>query len=77
MAGEKEYIVPVAWEMVGFLKVKASSAEEAFDKVFYDKEDYPLPDDGYYVDGSFSPSCDNHEMVEDYTRMYDRGELKV
>ena len=73
---EKDYIVPVTWQMCGFIKVKATSAEEAFTKVKEDSEDYPLPKVQNYVDASFEPSFDTDEMIEEYTKMYENGELK-
>ena len=72
----KEWIVPVTWEMCGFIKVKATSAYEAFMKVKEDDEDYPLPKIKSYVDASFAPSFDTEEMIEEYTKMYENGELK-
>lgn len=74
---EKYYIVPVTWEMCGFVKVKAKSAEHAFDKVKDDEEGYPLPEEKNYIEGSFSPSFDTPEMIEEYTKMYEKGELNV
>ena len=76
-SNEKEYIVPVAWEMCGLLKVKASSALEAYEKIKYDIEDYALPEVSYYVDGSFEPSFDTEDMVEIYTEMYENGEINL
>jgi hypothetical protein len=73
---EKDYIVPVTWEMCGFIKVKAKSPYEAFMKVKNDEEDYPLPKEKNYVDASFAPSFDTEEMIEEYTKMYKNGELK-
>lgn len=74
---EKEYIVPVCWEMCGLVKVKASSADEAIDKVIQDNEDYPLPEDSYYVDGSFAPSYNEADTVEHFTELYEKGELDI
>lgn len=74
---DKEFIVPVSWEMIGLLKVTASSAEEAYDKVKMDLEDYPLPEHSHYADGSFSPACDETETIEHYTNMYEKGEIKL
>lgn len=73
---EKDYIVPVTWQMCGLIKVKAKSAEEAFMKVKEDEEDFPLPKEKEYVDASFEPSYDTPEMIEEYTKMYENGELK-
>lgn len=74
---QKEWIVPVTWEMCGFIKVKAKDTYEAFNKVKNDEEDYPLPEEKEYVDGSFQPSFDTDEMIETYTKMYKKGELTI
>ena len=74
---EKEYIVPVTWEMFGLIKVKASGALEAYEKVKNDIEDYKLPETSYYVDGSFEPSFETEEMVKEYTKMYEKGEINL
>ena len=75
---EKEYIVPVTWEMCGFIKVKANSPYEAFMKVKNDEENYPLPEEKTYVDASFTPSFDTEEMIEEYTKMYhEEGIIKL
>ena len=74
---EQEWIVPVSWGMSGYIKVKASSAEEALDKVSADEEDYPLPTESCYIEGSFTVSFDAEEMVEYYTNMYKEGVLKI
>lgn len=77
IVGQKEWVVPVTWEMCGFIKVKAKSAYDAFAKVKNDEEDYPLPENKTYVDASFSPSFDSEEMVEEYTKMYKEGKIKL
>lgn len=75
-AQEKEFIVPVTWEMCGLIKVKANSPYKAFMKVKNDEEYYSLPKVQNYVDASFAPSFDTEEMIEEYTKMYENGELK-
>ena len=72
---QKEWIVPVTWEMCGLIKVKAKSASDAFNKVKNDEEDYELPLEKNYVDGSFTTSYDTEEMIEDYTKMYKEGKI--
>ena len=74
---EKEWIVPVAWEQVGFIKVKAENAEKAFEKVHNDKEDYPLPSYSEYTTGSFDVACESPDLIEIYTKMYEKGELSI
>ena len=72
---QKEWIVPVTWEMCGLIKVKAKSASDAFNKVKNDEEDYELPLEKNYVDGSFTTSYDTEEMIENYTKMYKEGKI--
>ena len=52
----KTYKIPVTWEVYSHIEVEADSLEEAI-KIFDDKEnsdeDYGLPTDPEYVDGSF------------------------
>ena len=61
---EKTWVVPVTYEVYGFIEVKAASAEEACQKVHEDSEDYPLPREPEYVDGSFYISGDMDEAIE-------------
>ena len=52
-----------------------SSASDAFNKVKNDEEDYELPLEKNYIDGSFTTSYDTEEMIEDYTKMYKEGKI--
>lgn len=73
---EKEWIVPVTYEVCGFIKVKAASAEEACQKVHEDSDDYPLPYQPEYIDGSYDISGDIEEatfLTEHYTKEYESG----
>lgn len=70
----KEYIVPVTWEMCGFVKVVAESAEEAMANIA-NNDDSPIPDDSVYVDGSYHLSSDDVELIEMYTEAYEQGNL--
>ena len=75
----QEWIVPVTWEMCGFIKVCAESAEEACRKVHEDVDDYPLPCQSEYVDASFDISGDIEEaadMSKIYTSDYNSGKWK-
>lgn len=74
---DDEYLVPVTWEMCGFVVVRADTPEEAYDKVLNDTEDFALPCDKTYVDASFAPSFGTPEMVEEYTKMYNNGKLNI
>ena len=69
----KEWYVPVTWEMCGLITVKAKTASDALEKVNKDEEDYPLPKDSYYIDGSFKASTDEVGIVEMYTKMYNKN----
>lgn len=49
----KRFKIPVSWEVYATVKIEANTLEEAiaiFDKT---EDDIPLPDDWYYIDGSF------------------------
>lgn len=72
----QEWIVPVTWEVCGFIKVCAESAEEACRKVHEDSDHYDLPRQSEYVDASFDISGDVEEsaaMSEIYTSDYNSG----
>lgn len=73
----QEWIVPVTWEVFGFIKVRAESAEEACIKVHENADDYPLPRQSEYIDASFDISGsieEAAEMSEIYTSNYNAGE---
>lgn len=55
----KKQRVAVTWQMCGYIEVEADSLEEAMDKVNDDPDDYELPYDSDYVDGSFELSTNN------------------
>lgn len=63
MENKKTYKVPVVWSMMGYVEVKATSPEEAFQQVKDHPEKYPLPE-GYYLDESFETAYDDEEGVE-------------
>lgn len=72
----QEWIVPVSWEVCGFIKVRANSAEEACQKVHDNPDDFPLPKQFDYIDASFDVSGDISEasdMSEIYTKDYHNG----
>ena len=62
--GHPVWKIPVVWEMKGFLYVSRPTLEEAMDAVHNDVEDFPLPEYGAYLDGSFDLDC----YDEDYIR---------
>lgn len=77
---EKEFIIPVEWSMCGFVKVKATSAEEAIKRIADDNSDISVPSDerSYYIEDSFAVSAYEStdecvSMVNVYTEDYERG----
>ena len=62
----KVFKIPVTWEVYSHISIEADTLEEAieiFDKKENSDEDYPLPTDSYYVDGSFKRELDI-EMIQ-------------
>ena len=49
----KTYKIPVSWECCGFVSVKAKSVEDALVKFQEQEDDFPLPTESEYIDGSF------------------------
>jgi hypothetical protein len=47
----KSYLVPVVYQMYGYVTIDANSIEDAIKKV--EDGDVPLPQDANYVEGSF------------------------
>lgn len=56
--------IAVTWEMCGYIEVDAVSTEEAMQKVKNDPDDYDLPKNGDYVDGSFHLSTEDVEIMK-------------
>lgn len=76
MEKKKEWIVPVTWEACGFIKVRADSALEAAQLVRDNPDEYPLPYDSEYVEGSFDISGEADEvaaLTEIYTKEFGQG----
>lgn len=48
-----EYQIPVLWENCGIIAVTASSMKEAIRIFDRDIDEFPLPDNGEYIDSSF------------------------
>lgn len=63
---EEEWILPVTWEVSGFVKVKGATLEEAIENFDRDIEHIPLPSDATYVDGSFALTSDDIEFIQIY-----------
>lgn len=49
----KTYTIPVSWTMIGVVKVKAESFDEAIKIAQNDDGVIPPPDYGQYLDGSW------------------------
>lgn len=48
----KQYRIPLVWQMYGHMWVEAESEEKAIELAL--GPNYPLPDDGVYVDDSIA-----------------------
>lgn len=55
--------IPVTWEMYGCVRIEAETLEEAMSIVEDPDGRIPLPDDGAYVDGSWTLSSTEPEDV--------------
>lgn len=56
--------VAVTWEMCGYINVEAESLKEAMDMVKENPDDFSLPVESDYVDGSFVLSTDDIGEME-------------
>ncbi len=56
----KIYQIPCSWEMYAHVNVEATSLEEAIERA--ESDDFPLPDHGGYIDGSWRI---DYDIVED------------
>ena len=56
--------IAVTWHVCGYIEVEANNIEEAMKKVRDNPDDYSLPYDGEYVDGSFGLSTDDVEEMK-------------
>ena len=56
--------IAVIWQACGYIEVEADNIEEAMKKVRENPDDYSLPYDGEYVDGSFGLSTDDVEEMK-------------
>lgn len=74
----KEWKIPVEWCEFGVLRVEADSLEEAIRKVHFEPDEFPLPDDESYIDGTFKvclqdelnpTSEENVEFIREYYNM--------
>lgn len=65
----KTWEIPVSWEMVGMVKIQASTLEKAIDLAKYD-DSIELPY-GEYVDGSFDVTVDDDDLIRE---CYNKGQ---
>ena len=56
--------IAVTWEMCGYIEVEANNIEEAMNMVKENPDDYNLPIERYYVDGSFCLSTDDVDEMK-------------
>ena len=62
----KEWRIPVCWSMMGVVNVEANTLEEAIEIAKDEAGDIPIPDDGYYLDGSWEVDCFDVEYLRKY-----------
>ena len=61
----KEWRIPVTWEECSVVKVEANTLKEAMEIAYDEKGEIPLPSDGNYVDGSWSLTESDTEIVRE------------
>lgn len=61
----KSWQIPVSWEMCGTVTVQADTLEEGLEIARDSDGEIPLPDDAYYVDGSWDLSYDDVEGIRE------------
>ena len=65
---DKEFILPVTWQVFSRIKVQAESLDEAFNWARNHIDEIPLDSDTDYVDGSYEISAESPEECEIYNR---------
>jgi len=70
----KTIILPVTWEVCGFVKVEAHDIESAIELFNENPDSIPLPKESEYVDGSFALTDSDPEFVKLYNSA-ERAEL--
>lgn len=61
----KTFKIPVSWQVYSIIDIEAETLEEAiakFDEKEESDEDWPLPTDSEYMDGTFHRENENEEM---------------
>ena len=61
----KKFKLEVVYEMSGYIEVEANSLKEAMDEFNENIDDYSLPYDAGYVDGSFRLSTKDVEEMQE------------
>ena len=61
----KEWRIPVTWEECGIVKIEAKTLKEAMEIAYDEKGEIPLPSDGSYVDGSWTLTESDTEIVRE------------
>lgn len=59
-----KYKIPVEWAMYGIIDVEADSLQEAIDYAMYNLDEFSLPDEQEYMDGSFMLNEDAYDMAK-------------
>ena len=59
----KTWKIPVCWQEMGVIEVKAPTLAKAIEIAKDEEGVIPLPDDGYYVDGSWEVSSTDEELL--------------
>lgn len=65
----KTWNIPVIWQEMGTVKIVANTLAEAIEIAKDADGTIPLPDDGYYLEGSWDVASND----EDYLRRYYNG----
>lgn len=58
--------ISCSWEVYGTAEVEAKSLEEAIEKV--EQDDFPLPNENHYIDGSFNVDYEMSKELNAKTR---------
>lgn len=60
----RKHLVAVTWECCGYIEVEAATLEEAMGRIAKNPDDYSLPHEAFYVDGSFRLSTDDVDEMK-------------
>ena len=72
----KEYVIPITFLMMGYVKIKAESIDEAL-ALATNADDLPIPKDIRYVEDTCHVATDDMDLIEDYTQAYARNDLQL